>query len=149
MNFQNKHKSIMIRKSEENYSELKSTNGTWQVNCDEGSGSLNINDEDVFIEVNSNQIYIDALIKKQNDSIYNLYLKSPNDLGAGGMRLNWDGFSKDSIIASFNYNQKSNSLKFDWYGFYDISIQKRIWKEDSDFQIMTEKTGNIKLIKCK
>ena len=144
-NFQNKYENILL----ENFSVVKNINGTWRISCDEGSGSLNINNKNVFMEVNSNQIYIDALAKKKNDSIYNLYLNSPKELGAGGMRLDWDNFSKDSIIGKINYNVQNNIIKFSWLGFYNEKTKKRDWTENSDFQLIAEEIKDIKLTKCK
>lgn len=140
-------------KGKENASDVSSSsgnsiNGTWRVNCDDGSGSLKIADDKVFLEVNSNQIYIDARIKKQNDDTYLLYLKSPRDLGAGGMRLNWDHFSEDSLLAKLRYSNNANSLKFNWHGFYDTMEKKRVWQNDSDFQISSDQLKDITLIKC-
>ncbi|WP_028889964.1 hypothetical protein [Tenacibaculum ovolyticum] len=96
-----------------------SINGDWKINC-ESIGALKIREKEVFIEVNSNQIYIDATLEKKNDSIYNIYLNKPKDLGRGGVNLDWGYFSKDSIISRINCNKKSEFIIFNWLGFYNV-----------------------------
>ena len=125
-----------------------SINGDWKINC-ESIGALKIREKEVFIEVNSNQIYIDATLEKKNDSIYNIYLNKPKDLGRGGANLDWGYFSKDSIIARINCNKKSEFIIFNWLGFYNVETGKREWVEDSDSQLQSERLKDIKLIKCK
>ncbi|MFB9057526.1 hypothetical protein ACFFU9_12320 [Mariniflexile ostreae] len=122
-------------------------NDQWKVRC-EGLGKIQIKDKEVFIEVNSNQIYIDATLGKVNDSIYNIYLNKPNDLGAGGMRLDWGSFSKDSLIGKINYNIESDIMNFNWLGFYNTETHQRDWVENSDFQLQSEQLKDIKLIRC-
>lgn len=129
------------------FEENKSIDGNWKTNCD-NLGTLEIKEKKVFIELNSNQVYIDALLDKKNDSIYNILLKAPNDLGAGGMRLDWGNFSKDSIIARINYSKKRDFIIFNWLGFYNDSIKKREWVENSEFQLQSEILRDIKLIRC-
>ncbi|MCF8715339.1 hypothetical protein JM658_10915 [Joostella atrarenae] len=123
-------------------------NDNWKTNCDD-LGILKINNENIFIEVNSNQIYVDGELRKENDSIYHIYLNKPNDLGAGGARLNWGSFSKDSIIGVISYNNVSDIINFNWLGFYNTETHHRDWTENSDFQLQSEKLKDIKLIRCK
>ncbi len=125
--------------------EEQKLNGRWATNCEQ-STNLNIDGDTVLIIVNSNHIYINGLIRKKNDTIYNVYLENPSDLGAGGLHLNWDEFSRDTLIASFNYKSKFEYLIFNWYGFYDVSSKKRVWETECDFQ--SEQISNIKFIKC-
>ena len=81
-------------------------------------------------EVNSNQIYILANIKKNKKDIEEFYLIKPLDLGRGGLNLNWDNFSLKKKIMSIEY--KNNKINAIWNGFYDKNQKKYVWKYNSD-----------------
>jgi hypothetical protein len=90
--------------------------GRWKADCDR-AGYIDVaRDGSVTIEVNSNQIYVDAtaIIDKADPTKIIIFLKEPADLGAGGMRLNWDKFSKTKPIAEIQAlpTQKKRSSCF-------------------------------------
>ena len=94
---------------------------TTYINADEGSAIVN------GFEVNSNQIYIKARAKYRfyspSITIMEIFLVEPDDLGLGGMKLNWNGFSGTHKIAEIRAF-KNQSVEFQWFGFYDKEKKK-------------------------
>ncbi len=118
----------------DDYSSVINTlKGNWRMDCESSNASIKINDNDIFIALNSNQIYIKTTFKVKHKYSLDLYLSEPKDLGRGGINLNWNYFSKDSIIGRININPH-NKITFNWLGFYDEQENKRVWIGDTDFQ---------------
>lgn len=147
LNYLNYPDDVLCTIVSNNPKKERGVNGKWKTICD-NFGFIKIDNEEVFIEVNSSQIYIDAILKKENDSVSSIFLKQPNDLGPGGMRLDWDGFVKDSAIAKIKYNTKKDFILIDWLGFYNENTKKREWDKDSEFQLQTDKLNKIQLKRC-
>lgn len=110
--------------------------GIWRGDCNISSGHivLHPNTRNVTIEVNSNQIVINAvidtaLLSSKNQII--LTLKEPEDLGRGGMMLDWQHFSHNRPIAALSFTN-TNEAKLEWYGFYNDSTKQYEWVEEPD-----------------
>ena len=112
---------------------------TWKISCKNGSGFLKINGNDsVLVEVNSNQIYINAHgIKKTKGNItfYDIYFVETDDLGRGSMQLNWDKFSKEKMICKLILNNEGK-MELEWFGFHNINTKKYEWAKKADFMLM-------------
>ncbi|WP_144283277.1 hypothetical protein [Chryseobacterium echinoideorum] len=106
------------------------TNGTWGIKCNEGS-YIKIKDKEIFFEVQSNQIYIDMVEVKRYDFEKGIAFKlkeKPEDMGRGGMMLNWKEYLNDKPIAYIKVID-DNTLYFYWYGFYNNKTKKREFTE--------------------
>lgn len=111
-------------------------NGTWRGDCENGSGHIILqpNTTDAFIEVNSNQIVIKAsvdtnLLRSQRQ--LTLKLVGTEDLGRGGMMLDWKHFSHSKPIATITLsNDKEATLQ--WLGFYNDSTNNYEWAAEAD-----------------
>lgn len=66
-----------------------------------------------------------------NDSCYNVFYDSIEDVGSGGANLNWNNFSKTISIARLEVID-SEKARFYWLGFYD-SINNVCVLSNSDF----------------
>jgi hypothetical protein len=87
-------------------------------------------DDKAIIEVNSNQIYVLAKIKKTNQNTEEFMLLKPEDLGRGGIMLNWNDFSKTKSILTIKTNNHKK-IAF-WHGFFDNNQSIYVWKKDTD-----------------
>lgn len=104
--------------------------GRWSPNC-ERFGGINIQSKNnIIIEVNANQIYITSHGAPLNSTL-DIFLDHPDDLGRGGMMLNWNLFSKNTPIAKFTL-VSSESAEVEWFGFYNVSSKSREWVNESD-----------------
>lgn len=116
--------------------------GTWMTSCEGGAGHISISSlsKEATIEVNPNQIVIGASIDTSDlhDRVIRFRLTSPGDLGAGGANLNWNHFSKDSVIAKLEIVDSVHA-NLTWYGFYDKKLNKYIWKHD--FSMLLDESG--------
>ena len=126
--------------------------GKWKTTCDNSSGFVNIiNEENIIIEVNSNQIYIKARAKYRfyspSITIMEIFLVEPDDLGLGGMKLNWNGFSGTHKIAEIRAF-KNQSVEFQWFGFYDKEKKKYVWERKMDFLLKSPYEYPVCLKKC-
>lgn len=122
---------------------LTDTVGRWSPNCEKISG-INIYDhKKIIIEVNSNQIYILSTGAISDDTL-TITLKSPEDLGRGGMMLEWDEFSKKIPIAKMKLISEDKS-KVEWLGFYNDRLKNRTWISEPDFLV----TENNIFSRCK
>lgn len=111
--------------------ELADILGRWSPNC-EKIGGINIQDQNkITIEVNSNQIHILSTGTINNDTLI-ITLNSPEDLGRGGMMLEWDDFSKETPIAKMKLISERKS-KVEWLGFYNNKLQTSVWLNEPDF----------------
>jgi hypothetical protein len=111
--------------------ELADILGRWSPNC-EKIGGINIQDQNkITIEVNSNQIYILSTGTINNDTLI-MTLNSPEDLGRGGMMLEWDNFSKETPIAKMELISERKS-KVEWLGFYNNKLKTSVWLSEPDF----------------
>jgi hypothetical protein len=122
---------------------FEDTVGRWSPNCAEING-INIYDQKkITIEVNSNQIYIHSTGTISDDTL-TITLKSPEDLGRGGMMLEWDNFSNEKPIAKIKFISEDKS-KVEWLGFYNERLKNRTWVSEPDFLT----TGNNIFSRCK
>lgn len=105
--------------------------GRWSPDCGKING-INIHDHNrIIIEVNSNQIYILSAGTISDDTL-TITLKSPEDLGRGGMMLEWDEFSKKIPIAKMKFISEGKST-VEWLGFYNDRLKNRTWLNEPDF----------------
>lgn len=103
--------------------------GHWTFN--EDIAYLDIKKRKTLCCVIHNQIYIYVLIKKVNDSCYNVFYDSIADVGSGGAHLNWDYFSKTVPIARLELIN-SKKIHFYWLGFWDLINNIRVLR-NTDF----------------
>lgn len=126
--------------------------GHWKISCEKGSVFLNISENDsVLIEVNSNQIYVKARGKLNslgNEKSYEIYFVETEDLGRGGMLLDWDEFSSDRMICklSFDSNKK---MQLKWFGFFNITTSNYEWVKETDLMQFDTLNYPKYLEKCK
>lgn len=122
--------------------------GDWRRTCD-GIPYLSVTTKGGELVVNDNQI----VIKIRTESVpaspgaYNIKLFKPSDLGAGGMRLDWDSFSTDSTIAQLRLTNKPGKAIFSWFGFFNKKTVKRDWVDQSDLNLETDNNA-IDVQKC-
>jgi hypothetical protein len=117
--------------------------GRWSPDCERISG-INIHDyKKIIIEINSNQIYILAT-GTITGNILAIALEAPEDLGRGGMMLEWDNFSKTIPIAKMELISESTST-VEWLGFYNDRLKSRAWLNEPDFLTAENKVFS----KCK
>jgi len=122
--------------------------GIWKTSCENGFAYLTIKKDTSFFAVMSNQIYIKVSLKKdtKKTNSYNIILIQPDDLGAGGILLDWSNFSR-SIPIGYIFFLPSNMAEFKWLGFYNIVKKERIFTT-SEFDLETN--GNpVHLTLCK
>ncbi|MGM5630051.1 hypothetical protein O2K51_04035 [Apibacter raozihei] len=121
-------------------------NGNWGYSC-ESPASISIkNENNILFAVMSNQIYIRAKLKEIEPNKFELYLIEPDDLGPGGMRMNWSNFSKNRAIATIDL-LKNGTVNFLWIGFYDEK-EKEIIFPDCEFNLESDNTNPVVLRKC-
>ncbi|MFB9110639.1 hypothetical protein [Flavobacterium gyeonganense] len=130
----------------------KKITGTWKVNCENGNASIKIEEGSAFLEIMFNQIYIDMIEIKGNNSEKEIRYKlkeKPEDLGSFATKMDWENFVNDKPIATIKeINEKT--IYFYWYGFYNSKTKKREFTECEFQQEINEKNeGNIVLVKCK
>lgn len=118
--------------------------GRWSPNCYAPRGFNIKNNGNAIIEVNSNQIYINSHIVYKNDKTIYIVLDSPEDLGRGGMNLNWESFSTSLPVADFTLTSNNTAIA-KWHGFYDKSVQDYLWVKEPDF---VDESDTIELSKC-
>jgi hypothetical protein len=123
--------------------------GKWQRECGT-AGYIQINKTNpVEIEVNSNQINIEAtaIVNPSDSTEMDLYFKNISDLGVGGTSLHWDKFSKYKPIAKlkFSLSQKDN-LGLIWYGFFNKNTGKYDWSIEAD--LIDGNGTEVSLIDC-
>ncbi|MCL1942027.1 MAG: hypothetical protein FWF54_00520 [Candidatus Azobacteroides sp.] len=119
--------------------------GNWFITCNESAVFKIEKENDILLPVMSNQIYIKARIEKVKDNFYHVYLIEPDDLGAGGLRLDWDNFSTEKPIADIEI-LSNGTMSFKWIGFYHISDKKIVFPE-CEFNLETGGNPSI-LINC-
>lgn len=117
--------------------------GRWSHDCDSAKGVTISNEKNILIEVNHNQIYISALSRHEGSTL-TIFLNEPEDLGRGGMMLDWPNFSKEKSIASLNL-EPSDSATFTWSGFFNKEKQRYEWINEPDF---AEKQNPSSLTRC-
>lgn len=125
-----------------------SNTSTWRTNCKEGFTYIKINGKNASLVVASNQIYIDLVETKRYDfekGIAYKLEKIPEDMGRGGMGLNWEEYINDKPIVYVKMID-DNHMYFYWYGFYNKKTKKREFLE-SDFNV-ENKSKDIILTKC-
>ena len=104
--------------------------GNWAYNEESSYASLKIEKNQGLFVVMSNQIYINVKINNNNlnKNSYNVFFDTTNDLGAGGMNMNWNNFSKDKPIAVIK-ELIDNKIEFNWIGFYNNKSKLIEFKE--------------------
>lgn len=105
--------------------------GRWSPNCDRFGGITIHSPKKITIEVNTDQIYILSHGHINNNTL-DIFLDHPEDLGRGGMMLNWELFSKSTPITRFTL-VSADSAAIEWLGFYNESSKSREWVNDPDF----------------
>lgn len=117
--------------------------GRWSINCENAKGIIVTEMGNILMEVNNNQIYITALGHKK-EKILTIFLDEPEDLGRGGMMLDWQNFSKENPIADLKLETK-NSAQLTWYGFFNKIQKAHEWADKPDFVV---KQNPVILEKC-
>jgi hypothetical protein len=95
--------------------------GNWAYDKESSYASIKIeNDKGIFV-VMSNQIYINIriVVDDLDKNFYNVFYDNTNDLGAGGIRMSWDDYSKDKPIATIKKIVNNYNIEFLWIGFYN------------------------------
>lgn len=105
--------------------------GRWSPNCERFGGIKIHHKKKIIIEVNANQIYILSHGNTQNNTL-DIFLDHPEDLGRGGMILQWNLFSKRIPIAKLTLNS-AESAAVEWLGFYNETSRSREWINEPDF----------------
>ena len=126
--------------------------GKWISDIDDQSlglfdiGNDKKNNAYIKIEVNSNQIYINAKATTNplSPNVLALYLDKPYGLGPGGATMPWNDYSKDKPVCFMEF-LNPNYVKVNWVGFYNNKTQKIEYKEGTDWS--SEKTFNGKFKK--
>lgn len=127
-----------------NKSESNILEGIWAVSC-ENSVAFEIKDSEIILPVMSNQIYIKAKIKEVKTKCYHIYLIEPDDLGPGGIQLDWDNFSTEKPVAEMKL-ETDKKIIFNWFGFYHKMENKMIFPE-CEFNLDTNSNPSL-LNKC-
>lgn len=117
--------------------------GRWSPDCENIGGITISNEKDIRMEVNRNQIYIlsHGIIEKEEMKIF---LDGPDDLGKGGMMLDWDNFSRTHKLIEFSL-LSNDSANIEWLGFYNFQSKSREWRVEPDFM----EGGNRTFLKCR
>lgn len=118
--------------------------GKWSPDCEPLEGINLASDGSAIFSINSNQIYVKVHAKETSPNVFNLFLDAPSDLGAGGMRLSWDNFSRTTPIAVFSVISP-NEVDMKWRGFFDNKTKKYQWAEGPDFY---ENSDLVKFHRC-
>jgi hypothetical protein len=134
------------------YAHIEKVSGEWAKDCTSGSGNIVIlrTLDTALMEITTNQVQIAAgiNIERTNRKVtLSFHLIAPYDLGAGGARLNWNNFSRDSIIARMEVIDTAHA-KLTWYGFYDTKEDKRIWKDGFDIFADDRSKNQADIVKC-
>ena len=98
--------------------------GLWATTCNDDGFYFPFEQKTSSLVVNDNQIVISvhSVIK---ESVVDVYLDGPLDLGRGGMNIKWDDIDKSKKIAELEYKHKSGNLK--WFGFFDKKKNNYFW----------------------
>ena len=111
--------------------EKYTTEGYWKFNCESGGGYLDISEnQNVVIEVNSNQIYLKGSLVEITTNKYQIKYHSV-DIGRGGNVLEWNTFVKDSSILNIEFLSDSK-INYKWRGFYNSKSKQFEWVEQSE-----------------
>lgn len=117
--------------------------GRWSHDCENAKGITITNIKNISIEVNNNQIYINAFGTRKGRTL-TIFLNEPEDLGRGGMMLDWPNFSKEKPIAGLDL-KSDRSANLTWNGFFNEEKNNYEWIDEPDF---AEKKNPIILKKC-
>jgi len=146
LNFRSTHSANNIS-TKENYS----ITGDWKTDCTGSVASLNINGNTGFLEVISNQIYVELQEIKRYDFEKGIAYKLkniPEDSGNFGATLPWKDYVNDKPIVYIKVVD-DNTIKFYWYGFYNNKSKMR---DITDCNFMQEvkksKDNSVILKKC-
>lgn len=121
--------------------------GYWTRGCDNpGYGSVYIeNISDINITVNAQLLVkAKATVKKNKMS---LMLVEPLDNAVVGNTIQWSKLSLDKPIAIIVFeNEKKAQLH--WLGFFDKTIKKYVWTNESDLTRDYSPNKGVPLVKC-
>ncbi|WP_058972557.1 hypothetical protein [Type-D symbiont of Plautia stali] len=121
--------------------------GVWSNDCNSFDAfEIKVDSSQSPLVINDNQIVILVQSKMVEEDKADIFFSKTLDLGAGGMRLNWNNVSTARKIADINFNERKGFLT--WYGFYDEKIDKYFWIKDPDFMRSLSVSGKIPLNKC-
>jgi hypothetical protein len=121
-----------------------SLKGRWSADCSNFEGIEIDNTLKAEFTINSNQITINSILKRSKDGAINGYFKSPQDLGRGGMNLDWDNFSTIHRIAVIKIKSE-NDFHLNWIGFFSNKTKKYQWVNQPNFYA---NKGNIEFHRC-
>lgn len=121
-------------------------NGNWRYSCDSLANIYITDENNILFAVMSNQIYIKAKLKKIKKNKFELLLIKPEDLGPGGMNMNWNSFSRDRAIANIDLLE-NDTIRFYWVGFYDEKERKIVFP-DCEFNLESDYNNPVILKKC-
>lgn len=111
-------------------SEVGKLDGSWAFSTETSYASLNIKLGSGLLVVMSNQIYVVVKIEKDKnkESYYNLFYVNPDDLGPGGIKMDWKNYSKTKKIGEIKqFNE--NEIEFKWFGFYNEKTKRNEFDE--------------------
>lgn len=91
---------------------------TWSVDCTSKELIKVDSDGTAAFEVTSNQIYLRTAIQRVNAASYEVRFVRPEDLGSGGLALNWKVVSTKLPVARLHIID-SDHIGIDWKGFKD------------------------------
>lgn len=109
--------------------------GYWSVNCYGFGGYINIEkDGATTINVNDNNLYIDAKMKVTEPGLAELYFvgvhESRNEV------IDFDAIEISRPIARLRLI--NNRINLNWLGFFDRARKKYIWDKQADFVVATD-----------
>lgn len=105
--------------------------GRWSSDCSTVTGVTIDNLGKISVAVNENQIHITSR-GQYNDNTATLFLESPDELGRGGMMLDWDKFSTKIPIAKITL-MSASVAKLQWYGFFNSTKEQYVWTTEPEF----------------
>lgn len=119
--------------------------GYWSVNCGGFGGSIQIHITNTAeINVNENNLFISAIVKKGFNGIMEIYfdhfIESVND------KIVWGDISKEKPIAEAEI--KNGVLHLSWKGFYDTNKNHYIWQKEADFVIASDGKVDTEMKRC-
>lgn len=109
--------------------------GVWKGDCDMSAGKIDIKKGgSISMEINSNQVYITAKAKinDQSSNILDLYLDNPGECGVGGAGMAWSDFSRTKPICTLDFSTVG-SPKMNWIGFFNEKTKEVEWKDGPDW----------------
>jgi hypothetical protein len=121
--------------------------GYWTRGCDNsGYGSIYIeNVSDINVAVNA-QLLVKAKSTIKNNKM-SLKLVEPLDNAVVGNTIQWSKLSLDEPIAIIVFENEKRAQLY-WFGFFDKSIKKYVWANESDLTRDYPSNKGVPLVKC-